>query len=82
MADNNATYDEVKAFLDEFKAKARVFGILYNEDKGENRQTLFDLELYGSKRDQYILNLRPEDYKDRVKMTTLKKKKVRYGCSE
>ena len=25
-------------------------------------QTLFELELYGNKRDQYILNLLPEDY--------------------
>lgn len=62
MADNNATYDEVKAFLDEFKAKARVFGIDYNIDKEENQQTLFDLELFGSKRDEHILNLKPEDY--------------------
>ena len=62
MADNNATYDEVKAFLDEFKVKARVFGIVYNTDKEENQQTLFNLELFGSKRDEYILNLQPEDY--------------------
>ncbi len=62
MADNNATYDDVKAFLEEFKAKARVFGIAYNIDKEENQQTLFDLELFGSKRDWYILNLKPEDY--------------------
>ncbi len=62
MAENNATYDEVKAFLEEFKVKARVFGINYNIDKEENLQTLFDLELFGKKRDEYILNLQPEDY--------------------
>lgn len=62
MAGNEAKYDEVKAFLDEFKAKAEVFGIVYNIDKEENQQTLFDLELFGSKRDEYILNLQPEDY--------------------
>jgi len=62
MADNKATKEEVEAFLNEFKEKAKVFGIVYHEGKGENRQTLFDLELFGSKRDQYILNLRPEDY--------------------
>lgn len=60
MAGNRATREEVEAFLNEFKEKAKVFGIVYNEDKGENRQTLLDLELFGSKRDQYILNLRPE----------------------
>jgi hypothetical protein len=62
MADNKATLEEVAAFLNEFKEKAKVFGIVYNIDKEENQQTLFDLELFGSKRDQYILNLRPEDY--------------------
>ena len=62
MAGNTATYDEVKVFLDEFKAKASVFGIVYNMDKEENLQTLLDLELFGSKRDSYILDLRPEDY--------------------
>ncbi len=62
MADNKATKEEVEAFLNEFKEKAKVFGIVYNDDKGENRQTLLDLELFGSKRDEYILNLRPEDY--------------------
>lgn len=35
MAGNEAKYDEVKAFLDEFKAKAEVFGIVYNIDKME-----------------------------------------------
>ena len=62
MADNKATKEEVEAFLNEFKEKAKVFGIIYNDDKGENRQTLLALELFGSKRDEYILNLLPEDY--------------------
>ncbi len=62
MADIKATLQEVEAFLEEFKAKARVFGIVYNNDKEENQQTLFDLELFANKRDQYILNLKPEDY--------------------
>lgn len=62
MADSNATYDEVKSFLEEFKVKARVFGIVYNIDKEENQQALFDLEMPAGKRDEYILNLNPEDY--------------------
>lgn len=62
MADNKATLDEVKAFLNEFHQKTRVFGITYNNDKEENMQTLLDLELPSNKRDEYILNLLPEDY--------------------
>ena len=62
MADNNATLEQVDAFLKEFQVKARVFGIYYNIDKEENQQTLFDLEIPASKRDEYILSLKPEDY--------------------
>lgn len=62
MADNNATLEQVDAFLKEFQAKAKVFGINYNIDKEENQQTLFDLEIPASKRDEYILSLNPEDY--------------------
>lgn len=59
MADNNATLEQVDAFLKEFQAKAKVFGIDYNIDKEENQQTLFDLEIPASKRDEYILSLTP-----------------------
>ncbi len=62
MADNKATLEQVEAFLEEFRVKARVFGIYYNSDKEENMQTLLDLELPAGKRDEYILSLRPEDY--------------------
>ena len=62
MADNKATLDEVKAFLNEFHQNTNVFGIIYNNDKEENMQTLLDLELPPNKRDEYILNLLPEDY--------------------
>ena len=55
MADNNATLKQVEAFLRAFHTKARIFGIVYNMDKEENQQTLFDL-------DEYILALKPEDY--------------------
>ena len=62
MADNTATLEQVAAFLKEFQVKAKVFGIDYNIDKEENQQTLFDLEIPASKRDEYILSLKPEDY--------------------
>lgn len=48
--------------MKEFQAKAKVFDIDYNIDKEENQQTLFDLEIPASKRDEYILSLIPEDY--------------------
>ncbi len=62
MAENKATLEQVDAFLNEFKVKARVFGIEYNNEKKENLQTLFELEISANKRDEYIFSLRPEDY--------------------
>ena len=62
MAGNHASLEQVDAFLREFQVKASVFGINYNIDKEENQQTLFDLEMPASKRDEYILSLKPEDY--------------------
>ncbi len=62
MAENNATLDEIETFLNEFKEKAKVFGIVYNIEKEENLQTLLELELFGNIRDRYILSLKPEDY--------------------
>lgn len=57
MADNKATLEQVDAFLKEFQEKARVFGIRYNDNKDENLQTLFDLEMQPQKRDEYLLAL-------------------------
>ncbi len=62
MAGNNASLEQVEAFLKEFQATARVFGIDYNLEKEENLQTLLDLELFADKRNEYILSLKPEDY--------------------
>lgn len=62
MAKNTATLQEVEAFLNEFKAKAKVFGIVYNMLKEENALTLMELEMSPNSRDEYILGLTPQDY--------------------
>lgn len=61
-ADNKATKEEIETFLSEFKEKSKVFGINYEIDKEENMQTLLDLEISGTERDKFILNLNIEDY--------------------
>ena len=61
-ADNKATLEEIEAFLNEFKEKSKVFGIKYDIDKEENFRTLLELEMPGARRDEYIYNLKPEDY--------------------
>lgn len=64
MANNRATYEEVEAFLKEFKKKAIYLPnpITYFDDRGKNKQALLDLEITASQRDQYVLGLTPEDY--------------------
>lgn len=62
MSETLSTIEEIDAFLKEFKEKAKIFGISYNIEKEENLQTQLDLELFGDKRDKYILKLRAVDY--------------------
>lgn len=62
MSRSDATLSQVEKFLSEFKMKSRIFGIVYNMDKNENRQTMIDLELFGDKRDKVIYNLNARDY--------------------
>lgn len=53
--------NDIKQFLDEFKANMNLFGILYaNRDK--NTQTLVDLEITPKFRDDVLLNLKIVDY--------------------
>lgn len=62
MDNNNATKDEVIAFLGEFKERARIFGIKYVDEKPNNIDTLTALEITAKERDSYIFSLIPEDY--------------------
>lgn len=56
------TKEEVEAFLDNFHAKMKVFGILYRDDRGKNRKTLEELEIIPSYRKVTIESLVSEDY--------------------
>lgn len=57
-----ASKQEVKKFLGELKVKMGIFGILFLDDRGKNRQTLHDLEISPDKRKEIIADLRVEDY--------------------
>lgn len=37
--------EEVQRFLNQFNSKMKVFGIIYRDDWGKNRQTLEELEI-------------------------------------
>ncbi|MCU7491344.1 MAG: toxin [Ignavibacteria bacterium] len=53
--------DEVESFLNDLRAKLSVYKIFYyNREK--NKQALLDLEITPLQRDEFIRNLKAEDY--------------------
>ncbi len=53
---------DVEYYLRELKVKMKVFGIIFMDDRGKNQQTLLDLEISPSKREEIIFSLAVEDY--------------------
>lgn len=56
------TIDEVKTFLDQFNIKAQIFGILFRDDRGKNKETLSLLDITPLQREVVVKSLLPEDY--------------------
>lgn len=56
------TIDEVKAFLEQFNVKAQVYGIRFRDDRGKNRETLFQLDITPFQREVIVKNLLVQDY--------------------
>lgn len=54
--------EEVQRFLNQFNSKMKVFGIIYRDDRGKNRQTLEELEIVPIYRKVIIESLTVEDY--------------------
>lgn len=52
--------DEVSLFLKRFKDKAKVFGVVFRDDRGKNQQALLDLEITALKRLEIVMNLEVE----------------------
>ena len=56
------TIEDVNRFLDEFKVKAKVFGIIYRNDRQKNVDALFQLGISARIRERIIFSLEGEDY--------------------
>lgn len=54
--------ENVSQFLHAFRQKAKVFGMVFRDDRGKNIQTLADLEITSKYREDVIMGLAPEDY--------------------
>jgi hypothetical protein len=57
-----SSYRQVQDFLRDFHGKARVWDILFRDDRGKNAQALLDLELRPVDRKAILMELRAEDY--------------------
>ncbi|MCQ2289125.1 MAG: type II toxin-antitoxin system MqsR family toxin [Muribaculaceae bacterium] len=61
MDENNITLEDVNRFLEQFRVKASVFGIIYRiRDKNEN--TLFKLGISAVMREKIVLSLDGIDF--------------------
>lgn len=57
-----ATIGEVQAFLQAFKAKLGVWGVVFRDDRGKNAQALLTLEIAPAYREKVLKELQATDY--------------------
>ncbi len=68
------TIDDVKAFLNEFKIKAKAFGIIYRDDRQKNNlNSLLQLGINNVIREEIIFSLEDIDYSQGPIIDTLNK---------
>ena len=56
------TLKEVSVYLQTFKAKMAVWGVLFRDDRGKNTMALLELGLTPAGRKAVLMSLVPEDY--------------------
>ena len=54
--------EEVESFLEGFKVKMNVWGVLFRDDRGKNTQALLDLELRPVDREKILQELDALDF--------------------
>lgn len=64
MSSQKEIKKQVERFLKDFKLKTEIWNILFLDDRGKNRQALFDLDIRPNDRKNHILSLNPEDYSE------------------
>lgn len=68
------TIDDVKTFLNQFNIKAKVFGILFRDDRQKNREALVRLEISPLQREVIVKSLEAQDYIEGPVVDELNKK--------
>ena len=59
-----STKELVHSFLQDFKAKLAVWGVVYRDDRGKNAQTLLLLDLIPNQRTEILKHLQVPDYSE------------------
>lgn len=59
-----ATKDEVQSFLQNFKAKLGVWGVIYRDDRGKNTQALLTLDITPAYREKILRELMVNDFSE------------------
>ena len=54
--------EDVRRFLAQFNAKVKVYGILFRDDRGKNREALQILDITPLQRELIVKNLELQDY--------------------
>lgn len=63
MDKNDATREQIKAFLDLLQSRMKFMNsIVFYESRNKNRDFLAAMEWYSAERDKWLLQLVPEDY--------------------
>lgn len=80
MEKNDATRDQVKAFLDLLQSRIQFLNsIVLYDPRDKNRDFLAAMEWPSSERDKWLLKLIPEDYYEGPWQTLMLLERI-YGC--
>lgn len=59
-----ATKKDVSAFINRLQAKAKIFGIVFEDNRPKNLIALTKLEITPAERERIVLEIKPEDYSE------------------
>ncbi len=66
-----ATTDEIYSFLQDFKTKIGIWGVIFRDDRGKNAKALLDLDITPVYREEVLRGLLVTDYYEGPKKETL-----------
>lgn len=66
-----ATTEEVHSFLQDFKVKLGIWGVVFRDDRGKNAQALLNLEITPVFREKILKELQVTDYYEGPKRENL-----------